>query len=175
MGRLLVVVDYQNDFVSGSLGFPSAAALERPILEKISSYRAAGDEVVYTMDTHDHTYLSTKEGERLPVVHCVQGESGWELYGGLKAALEGCKGFFKGAFGSLELCDYVRARTYQSIELCGLVSNICVLTNALLLKTAAPEAEIIVDATATDTADPALQNKTLDVLESVQVTVTNRR
>ena len=85
MKKLLVVVDYQNDFVSGSLGFPKAAQLEEAIIKKIEDYRAAGDDVVFTLDTHGPDYLSTQEGKNLPVEHCIKGTDGWQLYGKVAA------------------------------------------------------------------------------------------
>ena len=81
MSKLLVVVDYQNDFVNGSLGFPGAEALEEPICRKIEEYKARGDDVAFTFDTHGEDYLETQEGKNLPVTHCVRGMPGWELYG----------------------------------------------------------------------------------------------
>ena len=91
MKKLLVVVDYQNDFVSGSLGFPKAAQLEEAIIKKIEDYRAAGDDVVFTLDTHGPDYLSTQEGKNLPVEHCIKGTDGWQLYGKVAALAEGCQ------------------------------------------------------------------------------------
>ena len=79
--RLLVVVDYQHDFVDGSLGFAEAVALEKPICDKIRAYRENGDDVVYTMDTHEENYLETQEGRKLPVPHCRRGTPGWQLFG----------------------------------------------------------------------------------------------
>ena len=81
MKRLLVVVDYQNDFVDGALGFPGAEKLEKPIADKIAAYREAGDEVAFTFDTHRRNYLDTQEGKNLPVAHCVEGTPGHDLYG----------------------------------------------------------------------------------------------
>jgi len=176
MKKLLVVVDYQKDFVDGALGFPGAAALENRIVEKIEAYRQAGDAVAFTLDTHRADYLcATQEGKNLPVIHCVRGSAGWALYGRVAERRQaGDKVFEKPAFGSAELFDYLRAEAFDGVELVGLVSNICVLANAVLAKTALPEAIVEVDAACTAGFDEALHRAALDVLEGLQVRVTNR-
>ena len=176
MNRLLIVVDYQNDFVDGSLGFPGAEKLAGPIAERIREYRANGDDVIFTFDTHNPDYLETQEGRKLPVPHCVRDTDGWELYGAVAEAVQdGDKSFCKPTFPSLELGKWLEGRTYDRVELCGLVSNICVLSNAVIAKAALPEAEIVVDANLTASGDPILHEKALDVLEGIQVTVLNRK
>ncbi|MDR0514302.1 MAG: cysteine hydrolase [Coriobacteriaceae bacterium] len=183
--RLLLVVDYQNDFVNGSLGFPGAEALEGPIAEKIAEYRASGDEVAFTLDTHGPSYLETLEGRNLPVEHCLTGTEGARLFG--KVAVlqdEGDQVFTKPSFGSLSLLEYLQGRQleaakhgtlpFSSIELVGLVSNICVLANAVIAKTAVPEVPVIVDASATASFDEALHEKALDVMEGIHIQVINR-
>ncbi|MGM9606809.1 MAG: cysteine hydrolase family protein [Oscillospiraceae bacterium] len=176
MKRLLIVVDYQNDFVSGSLGFPGAEKLARPIAQRIREYRTAGGDVIFTFDTHGPGYLDTQEGRKLPVPHCVRDTDGWELYGAVAGAARAeDKVFRKPTFPSLELGKWLEGREYAQVELCGLVSNICVLSNAVIVKAALPEAEIIVDANLTASGDPILHEKALDVLEGIQVTVLNRK
>lgn len=185
MKRLLIVVDYQNDFVDGSLGFAGAEDLEDPIVRKIEAYRAAGDEVAFTLDTHEAEYLETLEGKILPVVHCVTGSSGHDLYGRVAGL---CKKsdpvFLKPAFGSTGLFEWLRCaqlaageigmHPFVSIELVGLVSNICVLSNAVIAKTACPEVPVIVNAACTASFDAALNEKCLDVMEGLQIQVINR-
>lgn len=176
MKKLLVVVDYQNDFVDGALGFSGAEKLDGPICEKISQYRTEPDsDIIFTLDTHGKNYLSTQEGKNLPTPHCIAGTHGWELYGktGEMCAEEDIV-IEKPSFGSLELMDIAEENGYEQIELVGLVSNICVVSNAILLKTALPEAEIIVDAACTASFDPALNEKCLDVMEGLQIKVINR-
>lgn len=175
MARLLIVVDYQNDFVSGALGFLQAKEIEQALCRKIISYQAEGETVIYTMDTHEEDYLDTQEGKMLPVPHCVFGTEGWQLYGEVKKLLQGCSVFEKNTFGSADLFYYLRKKEYTSVELAGVVTNICVIANAVLAKTALPEAEIIVDAECVAAPDAQLQEKTLDVLESLQITVQNRK
>lgn len=176
MKRILIVVDYQNDFVSGSLGFEKAEKLEQAIVGKIEEYQSNGDETAFTFDTHSEQYLQTQEGQKLPVIHCVKGTPGWNLYGRTADYCgEGTKCFEKGTFGSMELAGYLAQRGYDAVELVGVVSNICVISNAVLAKAALPEAEIIVDAACTASNDDALNEKALDVMEGLQITVLNRK
>ncbi|MDR2903179.1 MAG: isochorismatase family protein, partial [Clostridiales bacterium] len=96
MQKCLIVVDYQNDFVSGALGFPGAEKLDALIAEKISAYRAGGDAVVFTFDTHGADYMRTQEGKNLPVPHCIEGTAGHDLFGETgKRIAAGDKRFFK--------------------------------------------------------------------------------
>lgn len=173
--NLLIVVDYQNDFVSGTLGFDGAQLLDLRIAAKIKAYHDAGDVVVFTYDTHRKNYLNTQEGRKLPVAHCICGTEGWELYGETaKQQREEDLCFQKPTFPSLELADYISEEEFERIELVGLVSHMCVLSNAVMAKAAAPEAEIVIDASCTASFDPVLHEKALDLLEALQMTVENR-
>lgn len=174
MNKLLVVVDYQNDFVSGSLGFEDAVKIDENIAEKVRKYRAEGADIIYTMDTHTEEYFETQEGKKLPVLHCINGTEGWKLFGKTGAECKDAMTLGKSTFGSLDLVSIAEARDYDEIELCGVVTNICVIANAVLLKTAQPEAEIIIDAKCTASNDRKLYEETLDVLESMQFTIINR-
>lgn len=185
MKRLLVVVDYQCDFVDGPLGFEEAKLLDHRIAEKVREYHENGDIVVYTMDSHDRNYLQTQEGKNLPVEHCVDGTPGWELYGETnEAILTRDRMFRKSSFGSSRFFEYLnRAQAmanqaavmpFESIELVGLVSNICVLSNAVIAKAACPEVPVIVDASCSASSNAELHEKALDVLEGIQVQVINR-
>ena len=173
--KLLIVVDYQKDFVDGALGFAGAEKLDLRIAAKIHAYHAAGDVVVFTYDTHRKNYLKTQEGRKLPVEHCICGSDGWEIYGETaKEMTEEDLCFQKPTFPSLELADYIAEEEFESIELVGLVSHMCVLSNAVMAKAAAPEAEIVIDASCTASFDTALHEKALDVMEALQMTVLNR-
>lgn len=175
MKKLLIVVDYQKDFVDGSLGFEGAEELDEPICKKIESYRAEGGDVAFTFDTHDETYDKIQEGKLLPIPHCFKNTEGWKLYGRTATMIKAeDKCFIKHSFGSAELFEYLKGSMYEKIELVGLVSNICVLSNAVLAKTALPETEIIVDASCTSGADKSLSEKSLDVMEGLQIKVINR-
>ena len=122
MSRLLVVVDMQKDFVDGALGSKEAQAIVPHVIDKIKAYQGAGQEVVFTLDTHFDDYMDTMEGKKLPVIHCVKGTPGWELAEGLKG-FEG-KRFEKVTFGSRELADYAALGQYESVELVGLCTDI---------------------------------------------------
>ena len=178
MKRCLFVIDYQNDFVDGALGFPGAEKLDAGIAAKIREYGEG--RVIFTRDTHFENYLDTREGKLLPVVHCVKGTPGWELYGQTaKACAEvKAKAIGKLVFG-MDVTDPATAAVLpeelEEIELVGLVSNICVVSNAAVLQARYPEARIIVDASLTSSMDPVMQEKVLDVMEGFQVKVIHRK
>lgn len=175
MKKCLIVVDYQNDFVSGALGFPEAVALEQSIARKIRQYREMGGEVVFTFDTHEADYLDTQEGRNLPFSHCLRGTPGHDLYGKVGELIqEEDQRFYKNTFGSDALYGYLQETPFESIELAGVVSNICVLSNAVLAKTAQPETPILVDAGCTASNDPRLNQAALDVMASLHVQILNR-
>ena len=177
MNRYLFVIDYQNDFVDGALGFPGAEKLDAAIAAKVRQY--GKDRVLFTRDTHFENYLATREGRNLPVVHCVKGTPGWEVYGETAKALAevNAKAIDKLVFG-MDVSDPAIAAVLpekaDEIELVGLVSNICVVSNAVVLQSKYPEATIVVDAACTDSFDKSLHEKVLDVLAGFQVKVINR-
>ena len=173
MRKVLIVVDMQKDFIDGALGFEGADKIIPGIIAKIKEFEDNGDEILYTLDTHFDNYMETQEGKNLPVPHCIKGSDGHGLCDELKPLLAGKKGFEKLTFGSIELAEYLKenAADISTIEVCGLVSNICVLSNAVIAKAAAPEAEVIVDSNLTASFAPDLHQATLDVLKGIQVTV----
>lgn len=172
--RCLIVVDYQKDFVDGSLGFAEAVALDRGIAEKIRAYHQRGDDVIFTLDTHDDAYLSTQEGQQLPVPHCIAGTPGHALYGETAACVRAeDRQFCKPAFGSMDLALYLREHPYEEIELVGVVTNICVISNAVLVKAALPEARVIVDGALCASNDRGLHESALAVMKGLQIQVLN--
>lgn len=175
MNKLLIVVDFQNDFIDGALGFDSAIEIKDQIIKKIKTYKMNENDVVYTLDTHDSNYLESEEGKNLPVIHCVEGTKGHEINKDvLLEKNDDDKTFVKYTFPSLELGNYLKGKDYDVIELCGLVSNICVLSNAVIAKAALPNAHIVVDNLATKSFDKDLHEKAMDVLEGLHVEVLNR-
>lgn len=177
MKKILLVVDYQVDFVSGALGFAGAELLDRPIAEKIKEYGKGN--VFYTLDTHFDNYLDTKEGKNLPVPHCIKGTAGWEVYGETKQALFDADAVCieKRSFG-IDLTDETLSklpRAVDSVEIVGLVSNICVISNAVILNTLYSNAEITVDAALTASFDDMLNKEALDVMSGLQINVINRK
>ncbi|MDR0325665.1 MAG: cysteine hydrolase [Oscillospiraceae bacterium] len=172
MKKCLIVVDFQNDFVTGPLGFLEAAGLEKHIIKKIKQYRSNGDEVLFTFDTHEEDYLRTQEGKNLPVPHCLRDTEGHRLYGCVaNLMLDSDRQFCKNTFGSDELYQYLKTEPFESIELAGLVSNICVIANAVLTKTAQPETPVMVDAKCTASYDGKLHRAALDVMAGLQIQV----
>ena len=149
MKHFLIVVDMQKDFVDGALGTPEAQAIVPAVAGKIRSFSG---EIFATLDTHGEDYLSTKEGQALPVPHCIKGTPGWELNPQVAAALEE-KGYTpveKPTFGSLVLPELLRKSAGEEsfdLELIGLCTDICVVSNALLLKANFPQQDILVDST----------------------------
>lgn len=175
MKKCLIVVDFQNDFIDGALGFESAINIKDKIIEKIKLYHKNNDEVIFTMDTHSQDYLSGEEGKNLPVEHCIKGTYGHSIQKDVFALKKPeDKIFEKPTFPSLELGAYLQKKNFYEVELCGLVSNICVLSNAVIAKSALPNAHIVVDALATDSYDKDLHKKGLDVMQGLHIEVINR-
>lgn len=180
--KVLIVIDVQNDFVTGSLGTPEAQAIVPKIKEKFEEYKNNGDYVVYTMDTHNSDYLNTSEGKKLPVEHCIYRTSGWEVIDEIHPAKNNCNNFMvckKSTFGYKgwdweEIFGTDSDIGNLNIEIIGVCTDICVITNALLIKTYYPEAEIIVDAVCCAGTTPEKHKAALDVMESCQINVINK-
>lgn len=176
MKKLLIVVDYQNDFVTGSLGFDGATHLEEPIAEKIKEYRQLGDkgQIIFTMDTHDKHYMDSHEGKHLPIEHCLEGEDGWQLYGKIKDLKEDTDMVFsKPTFGSHELGQYLHQHSdeYESVEFVGVVTNICVISNIAVTKAAMPHVSMIVDTNCVGSNDKEAEEAAFKVMETIHVEV----
>ncbi len=171
MKKLLIVVDYQNDFVDGALGFQKAVEVEDRIVEKIKKYEQNNDEVIYTLDTHYDNYMETMEGKNLPVPHCIKGSYGHKLYGKVEKLAKGKLQIEKTTFGSIDLVKYLENKEYSSVELIGVVSNICVISNAVLVKATLPNTEIIVDSKAIASNDELLESKAIDILRNLHIKV----
>ena len=174
MNRYLFVIDYQKDFVDGALGFPGAEKLDEGIAAKVRAYGKG--HVLFTRDTHFENYLNTREGKNLPVVHCIQGTPGWECYGETARALAEVEApaIDKLVFG-MDVTDPATAAVLpqqaDEIELVGLCTDICVVTNALLLKTALPETKISVDAACCAGVTPKSHEAALLTMRMCQVEV----
>ena len=147
MRKILIVIDMQNDFIDGALGTGEAVAIVEAVKEKIRSYPSV--DVMATMDTHGENYLETQEGRMLPVVHCIRGTEGWKIRADVAALLGDARIFKKPSFGSMRLAEVLKKLSREEeieLELIGLCTDICVVSNALLLKAAMPEVRISVDA-----------------------------
>ncbi|SKA70423.1 Nicotinamidase-related amidase [Eubacterium uniforme] len=137
--KTLIVVDMQKDFVDGALGTAEAVGILTNVKNKIKEYIDNGDEVIFTRDTHHENYLDTNEGKHLPVVHCIEGSDGWQIYEGLY--VDGCKIIDKPSFGYTGWNEF----KFEEVELIGLCTDICVVSNALILKALFPEIKVSVD------------------------------
>lgn len=147
MRKILVVIDMQNDFIDGSLGTKEAVQIINPVIQKIKEYDVK--DIYATRDTHETDYLTTQEGKNLPVEHCIKGTKGWEIREEIADLLEGAVIVDKPTFGSTKLAEMLYKENEKEelkIELVGLCTDICVVSNALLLKAVMPETEISVDA-----------------------------
>jgi len=173
--KLLVVVDFQNDFVTGSLGFKKAKQIDEKIAFKIKKYRENNYDILFTFDTHNNDYLYTQEGIILPVEHCIIGTEGHDIYGMTRNQVkeEDIK-IYKDVFGSKELGLYLGNNFYSEIEFVGVVTNICVISNAVIARTFSKESKIIVDYSCVASNDDSLNEKCIDILESLQVEIINK-
>lgn len=175
--KLLVVVDMQNDFVNGALGSEEAEKIVGHVVRKIESYKAYNCDVVFTKDTHSELYLRTQEGENLPVPHCIRGTYGWELCGEVKKAAENLsnsKTYEKITFGSEEFGKDLAHGVYRDaavVELCGLCTDICVISNAMLVKTFMPETLVTVDETCCAGVTPESHKNALEAMKMCQVQI----
>lgn len=173
--KYLIVVDMQKDFIDGALGTAEAQAVVGPAAERILACRAEGYRVIATLDTHETGYLDTAEGRKLPVVHCVRGTEGWQLNPRIREALGDARLLEKPTFGSVRLPEILREETDAGdrlrIELMGLCTDICVVSNALLLKANFPEAEIAVNAGCCAGVTPEKHRAALETMASCQIDI----
>ena len=174
MAKILIVVDMQNDFIDGALGTKEAVAIVPYVKEVVENFDG---KVFFTRDTHFDNYMETQEGKNLPVPHCIKGTDGWKLDKKVQTALDkrAYKTIEKPTFGSTELPIYIRANYNPDeieIELIGLCTDICVVSNALLLKAHFLETEVSVDASCCAGVTPESQNAALTTMKMCQVEVT---
>lgn len=165
MRKTLIVVDMQKDFVDGALGSKEAVAIVDNVKAKIAEYRKNGDEVIFTRDTHQPDYLSTNEGKYLPVEHCIEGTEGWEIIPELDIA--GATIIDKPTFGFLNWVDYC----LEEVELVGLCTDICVVSNALIIKAQFPEIKVSVDARCCAGVTPESHAAALATMRMCQVEI----
>ncbi len=173
--RFLIVVDMQNDFIDGSLGTPEAQAIVPAVIQRVRDAKAAEDTVIATLDTHGDDYLETREGRWLPVPHCIQDTEGWRVHPGLAALLEGCEQVQKTSFAAVRLPEVILREAGDAdeveIELIGLCTDICVVSNALVLKSAFPEADISVRRDCCAGVTPEKHEAALTTMASCQIDV----
>ncbi|MCD7847814.1 MAG: cysteine hydrolase [Oscillospiraceae bacterium] len=168
--KTLIVIDMQNDFIDGALGTAEAVAIVPNVKKKVSEYLSSGGTVIYTRDTHTEDYLSTQEGKNLPVVHCVKGTPGWEIADRVYA--DGCQVVDKPSFGSTELPGVLAGiPNLESIELVGLCTDICVISNAMILKAAFPEIPMTVDSSCCAGVTPESHENALKAMAVCQIKI----
>lgn len=176
MKRLLVVVDMQNDFITGSLGTKEATCIVERVVNKIKEYEENNDRIIFTMDTHFDNYMETKEGEYLPVRHCIKDSDGWNICTSITNTCDICdyKVYEKVTFGSSELAKDIMSGMYDDIseiELVGLCTDICVISNALLIKSFLPEIPITVDSSCCAGVTSESHNNALEAMKMCQINI----
>lgn len=169
MKKSLIIIDMQNDFIDQALGTPEAENIVENVVEAIKDRKNQGYEIIATQDTHQENYLETLEGKNLPVEHCIEGTPGWEFAPGIKELLVDEIVFTKPTFGSEELINYLKENPSEEIELVGLCTDICVLSNAILLRAAFPNTPIKVIENCTAGVTPKLKEEALNVMQSCQI------
>lgn len=166
MKKTLIVVDMQNDFINGALGTKEAVSIVENVKKKIAKYQEAGEEIIFTRDTHQDNYLDTNEGKYLPVPHCIEGTEGWQIPEDI--AVEGAIFLNKPSFGYLDWKQY----HLEEVELIGLCTDICVVSNALIIKALYPEIKVSVDASCCAGVTPESHQAALTTMKMCQVEVT---
>ncbi|MDU5083109.1 cysteine hydrolase [uncultured Tissierella sp.] len=176
MNKVLIVVDMQNDFIDGALGTKEAVNIVPNVIQKIKKFKG---KVIYTKDTHNKDYLSTQEGKKLPVEHCIEGTPGWELHKNIQELIEDAQTniYNKDTFCSKELVQELieidKKDKIEGIELIGLCTDICVISNALLIKAFLPEVKISVDAKCCAGVTPESHQNALNAMKMCQIEITN--
>ncbi|WP_302488742.1 cysteine hydrolase family protein [uncultured Mitsuokella sp.] len=170
MRKVIVVIDMQNDFIDGALGTKEAQAMLPHLVAKLEREKDAL--LIFTQDTHSKNYMETQEGRNLPVLHCIKPEKGWEIAPSLQPFVKKAAAVIeKPAFGSLELPKAVAKLQPDEVELVGLCTDICVISNAMILKAAFPELPVAVDASCCAGVTPASHDNALQAMKMCQVDI----
>ena len=181
--KALIIIDMQNDFIDGALGTPEAQAIVPNVVEKLKAHQYTDTVVLFTKDTHKENYLDTSEGKKLPVPHCIEGTPGWSIIKPIHDEFKNdgyityssrkvIKGrILKPTFGSFELLNVLDNIDLDEIELCGVCTDICVISNALLIKNFFPDVKVTVDASCCAGVTPEKHAAALEVMKSCQIDV----
>ena len=168
--KVLCVIDMQNDFIDGTLGTAEAVAIVGNVKDKIDLYRQNGDTVIFTRDTHYDNYMNTAEGAKLPVPHCIKDSDGWQISSALTVGDSAV--IDKPTFGSVELGNYISSfEKVEEIEVIGLCTDICVISNVLLLKANMPEVPISVDSSCCAGVTPESHSNALAAMKMCQIEI----
>ena len=168
----LVVIDMQNDFIDGALKNDAAIAIVDNVAAKVKVARETGIPVIFTRDTHYENYMETIEGKHLPVPHCIKDTEGWQITSKIEV-LETDKIINKPTFGSLELADYLETLDVDEIEIIGVCTDICVISNVMIIKAKFPEKEIFVDETCCAGVTPESHANALEAMKMCHINVHN--
>lgn len=167
--KMLIVIDCQNDFIDGVLGTKEAKEIIPNVKKKIEEYKVRGDKVIFTRDTHYGDYLETNEGKYLPIEHCIYHTDGWQISNQLDTT--NCEIINKNTFGYLRWYVYSIGHNIEEVELCGLCTDICVISNAMILKATFPEANIKVDASCCAGVTSESHMRALETMKMCQINV----
>lgn len=175
--EILVVVDMQNDFVSGALGTKEAVGIVPFVVGRVVEAVNREETVIFTRDTHEQNYMDTQEGRKLPVPHCIRGTEGWQIIPQLQEYTAHTQPIDKPTFGSVDLAEALRIvgqrMPIEKVTLIGLCTDICVISNALMIKASLPEVEIVVDAKCCAGVTPESHANALAAMKMCQITVVN--
>ena len=172
MRKILLVIDMQNDFINGSLGTNEAVKIVDNVINKIKKYPS--ENIFATKDTHETDYLATQEGKYLPVEHCIRGTNGWNINDNIQNLIPATQIFEKGTFGSVTLAEKLKEiadKEDVEVEVVGICTDICVISNVLLIKAYLPEINITVDSSCCAGVTPAKHNAALETMRSCQINV----
>ena len=167
--KTLIVIDMQNDFINGALGTPEAVAIVPGVIAKIKEYKESGNEIIFTRDTHFDNYMQTSEGKKLPVEHCIDGTHGWKIPDEID--IPECLHINKQTFGFIGWNMFTESDFGDEIEIVGLCTDICVVSNAMILKAAFPELKITVDASCCAGVTPGSHIMALQTMKMCQINV----
>lgn len=170
--KILIVVDMQNDFIDGTLGTEAAVKIVPKVKEKIEYYRNHNYIILFTKDTHDNNYMQTQEGKNLPISHCIVGTTGWEICDALKQFVDGADTYEKSTFGSVALAEDLRnIEGIEEIELVGLCTDICIISNAFLIKAFLPEVTVSIDSQCCAGVTQKSHENALEAMKQCQIKV----
>ncbi|SHH42980.1 Nicotinamidase-related amidase [Butyrivibrio fibrisolvens DSM 3071] len=178
--KIVVIVDMQNDFIDGALGSKEAPQIVEGCVKKVAKAYEDGDQVIFTRDTHyDDTYMNSEEGKNLPVVHCIEDSYGWNIASAFGNYTSNSVRLNKETFGSVQLGQRIaemcaRDKSIESVELCGLCTDICVISNALLIKAFNPNLPIYVDAACSAGVTPESHDTAIKAMEACQIHILNK-
>lgn len=171
MKNLLVVVDYQVDFVQGSLGNENALKIYPNILDVVNKFKENNDDIIFTKDTHENNYLNTIEGKNLPIIHCLKNSEGHKLYKDLENISKSYTVINKKTFPSIDLINVLKNKEYEEIYVCGVVTNICVISNAIILKAIYPNTNINIIKSCCASNDLELESKSFDIMKNLHFNI----